>query len=176
MLEKLKEKDNNFLESKFLSFADNVFIQLYLALMKKDLEDIKHFLSENVYNDFKDKIDKLDSNNEKQIFGEINVKESKIIECIETETSFILKVQLISRYLDYVVDKTTGKKIRGNDFNRVEKNNILEFERRKDYKERKKVIKCPNCGANMDINHSGKCDYCGQTYNQEDYDWVLKSI
>ncbi len=40
----------------------------------------------------------------------------------------------------------------------------------------KKIIQCPNCGANMDINHSGKCDYCGQTYNQEDYDWVLKNI
>jgi predicted RNA-binding Zn-ribbon protein involved in translation (DUF1610 family) len=62
------------------------------------------------------------------------------------------------------------------------KNNITKIQLvgesniRKDYKERKKVIKCPNCGANMDINHSGKCDYCGQTYNQEDYDWVLKSM
>ncbi len=28
----------------------------------------------------------------------------------------------------------------------------------------------------MDINHSGKCNYCGQIYNQEDYDWVLKNI
>lgn len=172
----LINQDPNFSENKFLSFADNVFIQLYLAMMKGNLEETKHFISKNVYEEFKSILDELNNKNERQIFGEINVKESKIFECIEKENSFILRVHLVSRYLDYVVDKTTGKKLRGNDTNRIEKNNILEFERIKDYKERTKIIKCANCGANLDINHSGKCIYCGQIYKQEDYDWVLISI
>ena len=38
------------------------------------------------------------------------------------------------------------------------------------------VRKCPACGAPMNVNKSGKCDYCGSIYNQEDYDFVLTNI
>ena len=36
--------------------------------------------------------------------------------------------------------------------------------------------KCPGCGANISVNTSGKCEYCGSIFNIENYDWVLTSI
>jgi hypothetical protein len=28
----------------------------------------------------------------------------------------------------------------------------------------------------LSVNTSGVCEYCGSTYNQEDYDWVLTKL
>lgn len=172
----LLEFDPSFLEANFLSFVDNVFIKLHLALMKGNLDEVRHFISDSIYSEFDNRLKVLNEKNERQIFGEINVKDSKIEECTETEDSFLIKVTLISRYLDYVIDKDSGTKKRGNDSSRKEKTNTLIFERKKDLKKREKSIHCPSCGANMDINNSGKCNYCGQIYKQEDYDWVLQSL
>lgn len=35
---------------------------------------------------------------------------------------------------------------------------------------------CDACGANMDLNRSGVCEYCGTVYELKEYDWVLKEI
>lgn len=36
--------------------------------------------------------------------------------------------------------------------------------------------KCPSCGAPINVNLSGKCEYCGSIYNQYDYDWILSKL
>ena len=37
-------------------------------------------------------------------------------------------------------------------------------------------LHCPNCGAPLDVNHSAKCEYCGQVITVDDYDWVISQI
>jgi len=36
--------------------------------------------------------------------------------------------------------------------------------------------KCPNCGAALQVNATGKCDYCGAVVTSGQYDWVLSEI
>ena len=36
--------------------------------------------------------------------------------------------------------------------------------------------KCPNCGASLKINETGKCDYCGTELTKGNFDWVLSEI
>ena len=36
--------------------------------------------------------------------------------------------------------------------------------------------KCPGCGSNINVNDKGKCNYCGTTFNLEDYDYILVDI
>ena len=38
------------------------------------------------------------------------------------------------------------------------------------------VRKCPGCGASLSVNTKGVCEYCGTTYNMEDYNYILTSI
>ena len=38
--------DPEFTESKFKTYVDNVFIQLHMAVVTKELENIKHFVSD----------------------------------------------------------------------------------------------------------------------------------
>ena len=78
--------------------------------------------------------------------------------------------------MDYLLEKSTGNYLSGNNTSRVEKTNILTFAKNIETKELKMSRKCPHCGANMDINNNGKCDYCRKTFNLEDYDYILTNI
>ena len=167
---------NGFIESKFMSYADNVFIKILHAIMFNKIEEIDHFVSDNVYEELENKLKTLNEKNLIQMYEMTNVKESHIIETTETDEKIIIKVFLVSRYVEYLMDKDTKKKVSGNDRDRVEKTNYLTFEKSKNTKEQGIVRKCPNCGSNMDINKSGKCEYCGSIYDLENYDFILTSI
>lgn len=175
-MNELIKLDPTFAESKFLTKVDNIFVMLHISLMTNNLERVKHFVSENVFNQFKEKLDTLNQNNQIQMFDELNVKSTTIQNVEITDENFIINVKLTSRYMDYIIDKTTKKLINGNNSSRVQKENYLTLKKRRDFKTQGSVRKCPSCGANMDINNTGKCKYCGTIYNNSDYDWILTDI
>lgn len=167
--------DPGFTESKFKTYVDNVFIQLHMAVVTKELENIKHFVSDEVYNEYKQIVDNLEKKHLIQMYDEINVAQTDILGYKVTNTNMIIEVNLISRYLDYLMDEE-GNYVSGDTDIRTEKNNHLIFTKKINYEKSKTVRKCPGCGASIDVNASGKCEYCGTIYNLEDKDWVLKSI
>ena len=78
--------------------------------------------------------------------------------------------------MDYIIDKKTLKYISGINNRRVEKENILIFEKLKNVKNESYSRKCPGCGANIDASSTGKCNFCGSTYDTINYDWILTEI
>lgn len=168
--------DPTFTSESFKTKVDNIFVMLHVSLMTDNMKRVRHFVSDKVYDEFNDRLSSLNNNNERQMFDELNIKSTDIVSVEITDDKFIIKVRLVSKYLDYVVDKTTNKIKRGNNTNRVEKENILVLEKRRDSKRQGVVRFCPNCGHPMDINKSGYCEFCHSTYNQETYDFVLTSI
>lgn len=167
---------NNFNEAMFKTKVDNVFVKLHTAIILRDLSSVKHFISNKVYDKYQNYIDKLINNKEIQMYDELNVKDTKIINKYEDDNKYIIEVEIISRYMDYIIDEDSSNLIRGNNTSRVEKTNKLVFVKNKDTKEQKMARKCPSCGANISVNTSGKCEYCGSTYNLEDYDFILDEI
>ncbi len=168
--------DNNFNEPIFITRVNNIFIKLHTAIMKGDLTDVKHFLSDEVIAKYQTIIDNLNNHNERQMYDELNVKETSIIDESETDDNYIIKVRLISRYMDYIIDKDTGKLLKGDNTRRIAKQNILEFQKKKDAKDIAIVRKCPGCGASINVNDAGVCEYCGSIYNMKDYDYILTNI
>ena len=154
--------DPEFTESKFKTYVDNVFIQLHMAVVTKD-------------NKYQKIVDDLSGKHLIQMYDEINVAQTDILGYKVTNTNMIIEVNLISRYLDYLMDEE-GNYVSGNTNVRSEKNNHLTFTKKINYKESEAVRKCPGCGASIDVNAGGKCAYCGTIYNLEDKDWVLTSI
>ena len=167
--------DPDFSESKFKTYVDNVFIQLHLAVVTKEIDNVKHFLSEEVYNTYKQKIDNLTKNHQIQMYDEINVAQTEILNYEITNTEMIIKVYILSRYLDYLMDEDANY-ISGDTDVRSERANYLTFIKKINHKESASVRKCPGCGASIDVNANGKCAYCGTIYNLEDKDWVLAHI
>lgn len=165
--------NDSFLESKFITNVNNIFIQLHLGLTTNNLDKIKHFVNDSVFNTFKARLDNLNNNNQVQMFDEINVKQTSFLEIKELDDKFIAKVNITSRYMDYILDKNTGQKIYGDNTRRIEKENNLTFEKKKNASLQSEARKCHSCGANIDVNANGKCEYCGTIYDLENHDWIL---
>lgn len=175
-MDELISLDSTFTESSFKTKVDNIFVMLYMSLMTDNMKRVRHFISDDVYNKYNEILSDLNSNNERQMFDELNVKSTDISDINITDDKYIIKVKLVSKYMDYIVDKTTNNFKRGNNSSRIEKENILIFEKRRNSKIQDVVRFCPNCGHPMDVNKSGYCEFCHSIYNQENYDWVLTSI
>lgn len=167
---------NEFNEAMFKTKVDNIFVKLFTSIIKGDLSDVDHFISDEVKNKYMTYINELKCKNERQMYDELNVKDTKILSRKELEDKEVIEVEIISRYMDYIIDIDTGETIKGDDTRRIEKRNILVFEKKNDTKDIKLVRKCPGCGASISVNTSGKCDYCGTIYNLEDYDYILTDI
>ncbi len=175
-MENIKMIDQNFNEALFITKVNNIFVKLHTAVMLNDLESVKHFLSIDVYNKYLTILENLNKNNEQQMYDELNVKETYIENIQILEDQINIKVKIISRYMDYIIDKNTLEYKKGNNTSRIQKDNYLTFS--------KKIItdnlnvsrKCLSCGADININNSGKCVYCGNVFPLEKYDYILTGI
>lgn len=165
-----------FNETMFKTKVDNIFVKVYTNIMKQNLSEVSHFISNNLEDELQNKIDALKTNNQRQMYDELNVKDTRILSRNIENDKEVVEVELISRYMDYIIDLDTGELLSGDDTRRIQRTNILRFEKLLNTKEIGLVRRCPGCGASISVNTTGQCDYCGTIFNQEDYDYVLVSI
>ena len=175
-IDELIKEDSSFSESGFIAKVDNTFIMLLTAIMTDNIRRVEHKLSPELFAKYKSIIDELNKNNERQMYDELNVKSTSIESIEKLEDKYVIKVLLTSRYMDYIVDKSTGDYKSGINDHRVEKDNYLTFEKRINAKNEGAAKYCPGCGANVDANSTGVCPYCGATYDTATYDWILTDL
>lgn len=172
MINDILKYDPDFTESNFKTFIDNAFIQIHLSIMTKEIENIKHFVSSEIYKTICIKVDELNKRNLIQMYDEINVKETHILNVNITDEEILINVNIISRYMDYLIDED-GSIVSGQNTHRIEKDNYLTFSKKINGKSLGSVRKCPGCGASVDINRSGICEYCGSSFDLDKKGWVL---
>lgn len=165
--------DEKFNETEFLSKVSNTYIMILTAIMTDNIKRVEHKISPSVKEQLLKITEELNRKNLRQMYDELNVKNIVIKDKCEKEDHYEITVLLTSRYMDYQVDKTTGKYVSGINTERVEKVHYLTFSKIKDAKEIGIIKECPNCGASIDSNNTGICPYCRSVYNLKDYDWIL---
>lgn len=158
------------------SLFSKIFLKLLTGIMMNDLKDVRHYLSEELYNKYQSVVDNNIKNNEVHCYDELNVKSITINDVQYDETHEIVHVNIVSRYMDYYIDKDTLKYKRGVNDHRMEISHDLTFKKLKSVGDRPSVIKCPRCGANIDVNKSGTCDYCGMIYSADNYEYILCEV
>lgn len=168
--------DDTFNESLFLSKINNMFIKFFTNIMMDRLEEVKHFVSDEVYAFGENIVNNMKKEGHRQMYDELNVKSSSISSIEVNEDDYIIKVYLQSRYLNYIISLDDGSYVSGDDNNRIQVDYELTIVKKRLTKNRNIVRKCPGCGAPINVNASGKCEYCGSIYNQVDYDWVITSL
>ena len=77
----------------------------------------------------------------------------------------------VIEFYDYIADKETGEVHRGSDSKKMRVTYEMKF--RKSLNQENKIEKCPNCGAGVDINNAGICNYCHTKLVTENTNWVL---
>lgn len=162
-------------EENFKSKVNNIFVLLLSSVMNKNINRVDHFISNEVYNKYQEIINNLKAKNYIQMYEQLNVYSNTIDKIEIKDDKTIVTVHLVSRALEYIMDLDRNI-ISGNDKTRINKEYKLTLEKINDSKLQAVARKCPSCGANMDVNYSGECQYCGTIYNNEDYDWILTNI
>ena len=175
-MNELLKIDNNFNESMFITKVNNIFVQLFTAVMNRNLDTIRHFIGEKVEQEFDNKITELRNNKQIQLYDELNVKETKIDNINIYEDKISIGVILISRYMDYLINDSTKKYISGINNHRIESTYYLTFEKKINTKNYNVVKTCPHCGNSIDLNNNGKCNYCDGIFDTENYDYILTEI
>ncbi len=172
-MDELLKYDQTFSENTFISKANNVYVMLATAITTNNLDRVKHFINDDVYNEFLERLNELNKRNVIQMFDELNVSNTTISKIEINDEKFIIEVDLVSKYLNYRIDKQTKQFVNGDNNNRITYHNKLVFEKKRDFKNLNELRKCPSCGASLDLNNTGICPYCKNIFNQVDYDWIL---
>ena len=85
MEEKIKLLGKDFSLPMFITKVNNIFVMYYTAIMMNDEKRVAHFLSDEVYQNMKERIDKLNAANEREMFDELNVKTTEISDIIDSD-------------------------------------------------------------------------------------------
>lgn len=78
--------------------------------------------------------------------------------------------------MNYIINLNDGSYVSGNNNSRIQVDYMLTFTKKVNVMKQGIARKCPGCGAPMNINESGKREYCGAIYNLDDYDWILTKL
>ena len=175
-MNELTKIDKSFSESMFKSKVNNIFVMLHSCIMSRNLDRVRHFISDDLEKKYDSIIEDLKNKKEIQMYDELNVKDCNINKIEITNDKIIIDVVIISRYMDYKIDEETKKYKSGINDHRIEKTNYLKFEKSINAKDYKLIKKCPSCGASIDLNKDGKCEYCKNIFDAENYDYILVSI
>ena len=172
----INKYDNTIDNNMLLSKVDNIFIQILTGIMFDDLDRVKHKISDCLYDRYKNILIYNNQNNLRQMFDELNIKNSQISFINKKDDKLIVSVSLVARYMNYFVNKETGEYVSGNNQKRMEYPYIITLEKSLNAKTMGVSMHCPGCGNPMNVNAYGVCSYCGTKFNTEDFDYVVTNI
>lgn len=162
---------NKFPEEKKLEIqAFNIYKELQYAWMNFDEERIRKLTTDEMYNMYLMQLDTLKVKNQKNIMYDIDYVGSKIINRHEENGEETITINMQVSCYDFLIDTNTNKVLRGvaNKLNFYSYE--LTFVKTIDDKE---LDICPRCGAPVDANTSGICEYCKSTLVSDNYTLVL---
>lgn len=168
---KIKKLIPNFSKQEFLKQGFNIYYDIQMAWMDFKLEDIKDKVTDEIYTMYESQLATLEVKGEQNIMKDIQLKQSCLRDVTNQNGTITIKTNYVIEMYDYIADVNTKKLIRGED---KEKICILyEMSFRKALSEDEKVTHCPNCGAKVEMNSTGTCEYCGSKLVSENTKWVL---
>ena len=176
VIQNLIKQDSEFSESKFRSKVENEFVKIELSMVTGKTEKIQHFVNNDVYTKIVNKVQEDINNNRIQMYDELNVFEVTISSIEELEDRFRITVRVHSKALVYYINRSTRKFLSGNNKCRSDRYTTIIFEKNKDARALGQARKCPFCAANLDINNTGKCNFCGAIFPLQNYDWVITQM
>ena len=179
--EKIKQTDPLFNKEEFLSFARSVFVKLQEAWTARDWSVIRTFESNELFEQHQKQLQGYIDNNQINVMERICVKSVKLSSFEQVGDKDVLKVVLSSKMVDYIIDATTQKVLKGDKVTDRHSTYQLTFIRKTGVKTKAgtsevNTTNCPNCGAPTQITSSGKCEYCGSVITTGEYNWVLSDL
>ena len=161
----------NYDESKALEIeAFNLYKQIQFAWMNFDEDLLRKCTTDEMFNMYLMQMDTLKVKNEKNVMYDIKYISSNIMGEEEVNGQQTIKIRMDVTCYDFVVNTNTKQVTRGN----AAKLNTYTYELTfVKTTESNDIIQCPQCGAPVKGNNSGKCEYCKSTLVSSSYTLVL---
>lgn len=179
-LDTLKQKDPDFNEQILLEKVGNQYIQMQNAWQDKKWEPMRAIMTDAMYNQMARQLQALIDAKQTNHVERIAVLETRIVRYAVEGDNDVLVIRISTRITDYTTDDRTGALISGSQSRELFMVYDWKLTRQKDKKTLMQPsvtqISCPNCGAPLNINHTGKCPYCGTVVTLSDHDWALSAI
>lgn len=170
-----KHQDLELTEEEIENKIENIVIQTLYAISTKSVDNVRHFLSDKVEKEIEAKIKELEKNKHTLILEELQTNYSNLKTKEVVNGKYLITVTIWVKGFIYTMDNN-GNILGGNDFKPTTKSILVILEKDLNHKKNNPVKRCASCGHNMNINKSGKCEYCGSIYKLEDYDYVVKEF
>lgn len=174
------EVDPNFSVSQMKTKLNNLYVQLQKCWCDKELEPLRPYLTDELYNQSERQIDELRKAKQTPHVERISVLGDELRGYFQRDGMDHIIVELSTRITTYTTDDETGEVVRGNP--NLEKFMTYEWDvcRTSGVKtgeaDPMQVVNCPNCGAPVNVNMSARCPYCDSVITLSEHDWVLYSI
>ena len=175
-LQEFRERDNNFDETSFITKVNNIVVKFFNSITLNEVKKIDHFVSDKVFEIGNKLATDAETSGNIHMFDEFNIARSSISSIEESNDAYVIYVRMTLKYMDYVINKASGALLSGNNSFREPHEMTMVFKKYKGAREQNLVRTCPTCGASLNTNNTGICEYCHTVYNQEDHDWVLDDI
>lgn len=168
---KIKKSIPNFNKQEFLKQGYSIYYDIQMAWMDFKLEDIKDKVTDEIYTMYESQLATLEVKGEQNIMKNIQLKQSCLKDVTNQNGTITIKTNYVIEMYDYIADVNTKKLIRGEDKKKIRI--LYEMSFRKTLNENEKITHCPNCGAKVEMNSTGTCEYCGSKLVSENTKWVL---
>lgn len=170
-INKIKEMLPNFNETEFLQNGYKMFLNIEDAWMNFDMEKVHNIITDEMFNMYESQLSSMEIKGEQNIMKDFNLKGSAIKDVVCQNDNIEIKTQYIIEFYDYIIEKSTGKVLRGNKLRKIRMH--YEFTFIMNNNENAKIDTCPNCGAHVDVNSAGTCEYCGSKIIGNNTNWVI---
>lgn len=174
------DMDPNFSDSEFCEKLANMYVRFQNSWQAKDLSDLRPYLTDGFFNQIDLQLENYRRNRQTNRVERIAVLDVKLRGWKQENGNDIIVAELQTRIVDYVVDDETGDVIRG-DRNRekfmtyewlIQRSSGMTSQNQSGVT----AQSCPHCGAQLDMNRSAVCEYCGSVVTSDTFDWAVSNI
>lgn len=174
-INEMHEIDPLFSESKFLEWANAVFIQLQQAYNKQNLSKAANYCTIHLLDVYNEMLAKNKIYNKREIREQIKIEHS-IVKGVNISEEFETIYLKVTTYMyRYFKDIKTGITVDGVDKFDTKKEFNVSFVRKAGIgtkpEEDISTLHCPSCGAPE--NASNECEFCGTRYEMPKTDWLI---
>ena len=167
----IKKYIPNFNKEQFLNEGYKMYCDIQEAWMNFKLEDVRNIITDELYSMYESQLSTLEVKGEQNVMKDFILRRSFLKDVVNENDTITVSTGYIIEFYDYIAEKETGKVLRGTDKRKMRVTYEMKF--RKTLDQQKKVEKCPNCGAEIDMNSAGICSYCHTKLVTENTKWVL---
>lgn len=169
-INEIKKYLPQFNTNEFLTNGYNVFVRIEEAWMNFDLEKVRDCITDEMLNMYESQLTSMEMKGEQNIMKGFKLLNSAITEAKKQNNILEIKTKYDVEFYDYIIDKNTNKVVRGDSNRKIRM--LYEFTFIKDI-ENVKLDKCPNCGASINMNSAGICEYCNSKLVDDSKNWVM---